>query len=349
MEARAHRWRHDIERMDPYKDRCEDAIDARVLYAPTSRCSGLRYLVKADEFFPLTSPLPGNRSFEIVIILYLFSEIRFQSFVFFLCVFFFQVWTGKMPEQKQEWKDRDVPAKYTVVKVLSREFSDENLLTAVRVQCVHEYDGALIALDNRLESGVYIKGKYDDSNSRPQDFLVQCNSLRKLHNYNMGEPSNQPTANDMILLDQRETTNSDGDFASMRLYYGPPPAAEYARLGAAGLPPANKKKKLEKRATTSPSLVPECASLRAQTWVENELVIFRHPDNNKEVLGFVGGTVKDPYYRDTNLEKKDEHIVVFVLQYLNDKDKDKDLSWARSVVFEPKVLAAASLLKVSYE
>jgi hypothetical protein len=25
------------------------------------------------------------------------------------------------------------------------------------------------------------------------------------------------------------------------------------------------------------------------------------------------------------------------------------LSWARSVVFEPKVLAAASLLKVSYE
>ena len=49
------------------------------------------------------------------------------------------------------------------------------------------------------------------------------------------------------------------------------------------------------------------------------------------------------------LEKSDEHIVVFVLQYLNEKDKDKDLSWARSVVFEPKVLAACCLLKVSYE
>jgi hypothetical protein len=253
-----------------------------------------------------------------------------------------------MPDQKQEWKDRDVPAQYTVVKVISREFSDENLLSAVRVQCVQEYDAALIACDNRLESGVFIKGKYDDSNSRPQDFLVQCNSLRKLHNYNMGEPSNQLASKDMILLDQRETTNIDGDFASMRLYYGNAPRSEYASLGAGGMPAA-KKKKLSKKDTTCPSLIPECASLRAQTWEENELVIFRHPEDNKEVLGFVGGTVKDPYYRDMNLEKKDEHIVVFVLRYLNDKDKDKDLSWARSVVFEPKVLAACSLLKVSYE
>lgn len=253
-----------------------------------------------------------------------------------------------MPEQKKEWKERDVPAQYTVVKVISREFSDENLLSPVRVQCAQEYDAQLLSENHRLESGVFIKDGSDDSSSRPQEFLVQCNSLRKLHNYNMGEPSNNLNAMDMIVLDQRETTNSDGDFASMRVYYGTTARSEYAVLGA-GRMPTSKRKKLVKHAKTSPEFIPECASLRAQTWEENELVILRHPGNNKEVLGFVGGTVKDPYYRHMGLEKSDEHIVVFVLQYLNEKDKDKDLSWARSVVFEPKVLAACCLLKVSYE
>lgn len=89
MEERVQQWKYDIGSMDTYKDRSDDATDDRVLYAATSRCSGLRYLVKSDEFFAVTSPMPGNRTFEIFIIFYFISGCKDPVLRLFVFVCFY--------------------------------------------------------------------------------------------------------------------------------------------------------------------------------------------------------------------------------------------------------------------
>ena len=65
MENRVQDWEHVIEGLDPLLDRRADASDIRVCYASGSRCSGIRYLVKKDELFPVTSPVPGGSTLDL--------------------------------------------------------------------------------------------------------------------------------------------------------------------------------------------------------------------------------------------------------------------------------------------
>jgi hypothetical protein len=249
-----------------------------------------------------------------------------------------------MPEQTRESKDQVVLPEYIAVKVVSRVLHEDDSLSAVRVQAVRDCDYALLPQECKVLDGVFQKGESDEVKSKPQEFYVQNNSLRKMHNYFMGEPSNLENAAETVVMNHRETTNCDGDFADMRVYYGHREVPDNVRR-VQDRPRNSKKQKLLPDSGTCTQLIPECASLRKNTWDDNELVIFRHPENGKECLGFVGGSVKDPYFRHTKHEKKDEHIVVFVLHFLN--DKGKDLSWSRSVVFEPRMAAESCLLKVS--
>jgi len=59
MEERVSLWRHAIENLDSSLDRAKDACDVSVPYASESKSSGLRFLVRPDELFPMSRPLPG--------------------------------------------------------------------------------------------------------------------------------------------------------------------------------------------------------------------------------------------------------------------------------------------------
>jgi hypothetical protein len=250
-----------------------------------------------------------------------------------------------MPEQTKESNEAVVDPKYVLVKVLTRDFDDYNVLSPVRVVCGLQCDAPILGsdLNSEVDPVELTKALFPEALPKPQEYLVQINSLRKLYNYHLGESWNRDQESDFFILKHRETTDMDDNFGSMRLYYDQP-------LSSRGAPDAGdgsrrpKKPKKSAQPAVQPAMIPDCASLRTVIWEEKDLVVFRHPENREMCLGFVGGKVKNPYLRKKSDDRKHDDIVVIVLQFL--EDKDMDVSLFRSVVFESTIAAPACLLKV---
>jgi len=265
--------------------------------------------------------------------------------VYPVIILHFLVWNEKMPEQTKESNDALVDPQYILVKAITRDFDDDNELSPVRVTCGLQCDAPILGLDlnSELDFGNLTKALFPEKPTKPQEYIVQKNSLRKLYNYHMGESWNRDQEKDCFILKHRETTDPDDNFGSMRLYYGLPLSSGGAQLAGDGTRPAKKQKRGEQKAV-QPAMIPDCASLRTVIWEEKDLVVFRHPENRQMCLGFVGGKVQNPYLRTKSDDSEHEDIVVFILHFLD--DKDMDVSWFRSVVFEPRIAAPACLLKV---
>jgi hypothetical protein len=250
-----------------------------------------------------------------------------------------------MPEQTKESKEALLDPQYVLVKVLTQYSDDDNVLSPVRVVCGLQCDAPILCsdLNSEVKPGELTKALFPEAPTKPQEYLVQINSLRKLYNYHLGESWNREQESDCFILKHRETTDMDDNFGSMRLNYAQPLSSCGAPVAGNG-PRVPKKQKKEAQPAVQPAMIPDCASLRTVIWEEKELVVFRHPENREMCLGFVGGKVKNPYLQKKSGDREHDDIVVIVLQFL--EDKDIDVSLFRSVVFESTIAAPACLLKV---
>ena len=150
-----------------------------------------------------------------------------------------------MPEQTKESKDALVDPQYILVKVITRDFDDDNELTPLRVICGLQCDAPILGLDlnSEIEIGELTKALFPEKQTKPQEYIVQKNSLRKLYNYHMGESWNRDQENDCCIFKHTETTDLDDNFGSMRLYYRHPLSSGGAQLAGDGSRPAKKQKK----------------------------------------------------------------------------------------------------------
>ena len=113
-----------------------------------------------------------------------------------------------------------IPSEFVLVKVVSRDVTDEGVLLPVRVQCSLECDAMLLDIPSEIQDGIFIPGMEQPYRNKFKEFYVQNRCLRRLSNFSLGEDSNIPSSEETYVLSFKDTLDEEGNFGAIRLYYG---------------------------------------------------------------------------------------------------------------------------------